>query len=134
MFAPVQPEVDERAEALLDFVGLYAKRHLVSGELSFGQQKLLEFAMGLMAEPKLLLLDEPTAGINPTLINGLIERLKRANADLGITLLVIEHNMRVIMNLAEHIYCLAHGELLAHGPPEWIKDDQRVIDAYLGAH
>jgi branched-chain amino acid transport system ATP-binding protein len=134
MFAPVQPEVDERAEALLDFVGLYAKRHLVSGELSFGQQKLLEFAMGLMAEPKLLLLDEPTAGINPTLINGLIERLKRANADLGITLLVIEHNMRVIMNLAEHIYCLAHGELLAHGPPERIKDDQRVIDAYLGAH
>ena len=73
--------------------------------------------MALMAEPRLLLLDEPTAGINPTLINGLIERLKRVNADLAITLLVIEHNMRVIMNLAEHIYCLAHGELLADGPP-----------------
>ena len=75
-----------------------------------------------------------TAGINPTLINGLIDRLKRVNADLGITLLVIEHNMRVIMNLAEHIYCLAHGELLAEGSPEAIRDDQRVIDAYLGAH
>jgi ABC-type branched-subunit amino acid transport system ATPase component len=87
-----------------------------------------------MAEPRLLLLDEPTAGINPTLINGLIERLKRVNADLGITLLVIEHNMRVIMSLAQHIYCLAHGELLADGPPEAIRDDQRVIDAYLGAH
>ena len=134
MFARFSPEVDERAEALLEFTGLYAKRHLRAGDMSFGQQKLLEFAMALMAEPKLLLLDEPTAGINPTLINGLIERLKRVNADLGITLLVIEHNMRVIMNLAEHIYCLAHGELLADGPPERIRDDQRVIDAYLGAH
>jgi ABC-type branched-subunit amino acid transport system ATPase component len=134
MFTRFAPEVDERAEALLEFTGLFTKRHLRAGELSFGQQKLLEFAMALMAEPKLLLLDEPTAGINPTLINGLIERLKRVNADLGITLLVIEHNMRVIMNLAEHIYCLAHGELLADGPPERIRDDPRVIDAYLGAH
>ena len=104
------------------------------GVLSGGQQKLLEFAMALMAKPSMLLLDEPTAGINPTLINGLIERLKRANQDLGITLLVIEHNMRVIMNLAEHIYCLAHGELLAAGSPEEIRNDKRVIDAYLGAH
>ena len=134
MFGQIPAEVTERAEDLLDFVGLYSKRKLLAGDLSFGQQKLLEFAMALMNEPKLLLLDEPTAGINPTLINGLIDRLKRANADLGITLLVIEHNMRVIMNLAQHIYCLAHGELLADGSPEQIKDDQRVIDAYLGAH
>jgi branched-chain amino acid transport system ATP-binding protein len=134
MFSRWSPEVDERAEALLEFVGLYSKRRLRAGDLSFGQQKLLEFAMALMNEPKLLLLDEPTAGINPTLINGIIDRLKRANADLGITLFVIEHNMRVIMNLAEHIYCLAHGELLADGPPEEIQNDRRVIDAYLGAH
>ena len=128
------PENDkDNADRLLDFVGLYAKRHLRAGELSFGQQKLLEFAMALMNRPRMLLLDEPTAGINPTLINGLIERLKRANEDLGITLLVIEHNMRVIMNLAEHIYCLAHGELLADGPPDALQNDQRVIDAYLGA-
>ena len=124
----------ERAHELLQFVGLYSKRHHLAGDLSFGQQKLLEFAMALMNEPEMLLLDEPTAGINPTLINGLIDRLKRANAEMGITLLVIEHNMRVIMNLAEHIYCLAHGELLADGPPEAIRNDQRVIDAYLGAH
>ena len=89
--------------------------------------------MALMARPRMLLLDEPTAGINPTLINGLIDRLKRANAQLGITLLVIEHNMRVIMNLATRIYCLAHGRLLAEGPPEAVQSDQRVIDAYLGA-
>ncbi len=134
MFAPYSTEDAEKADHLLDFVGLYSKRKLRSGDLSFGQQKLLEFAMALMNEPKVLLLDEPTAGINPTLINGLIDRLIRANAEFGITLLVIEHNMRVIMNLARNIYCLAHGELLASGTPEEIQKDQRVIDAYLGAH
>lgn len=128
------PEDLEKAEQLLEFVGLYSKRKLLAGDLSFGQQKLLEFAMALMNEPEVLLLDEPTAGINPTLINGLIDRLKRANEQFGITLFVIEHNMRVIMNLADHIYCLAHGEMLADGKPEQIKNDQRVIDAYLGAH
>ena len=134
MFTQYPQALTERAEHLLEFVGLYSKRLLISGDLSFGQQKLLEFAMALMNEPKILLLDEPTAGINPTLINGLIDRLKRANHEFGITLFVIEHNMRVVMNLAESIYCLAHGEMLAHGTPEAIKHDQKVIDAYLGAH
>jgi branched-chain amino acid transport system ATP-binding protein len=134
MFRKYPPEMIERAERLLEFVGLYTKRKLVAGSLSFGQQKLLEFAMALMNEPKALLLDEPTAGINPTLINGLIDRLKRANAEFGITLFVIEHNMRVIMNLASHVYCMSHGELLASGAPADIRSDQRVIDAYLGAH
>jgi len=124
----------ERADMLLDFVGLYEKRLLQSGSLSFGQQKLLEFAMALMNEPTVLLLDEPTAGINPTLINGLIDRLKRANTEFGITLFIIEHNMRVIMNMADTIYCLAHGKMLAQGTPSEIQNDQRVVDAYLGAH
>jgi len=123
-----------RADQMLEFVGLHGKRFLQAGSLSFGQQKLLEFAMALMNEPSCLLLDEPTAGINPTLINGLIDRLKRANSEFGITLFIIEHNMRVIMNMADHIYCLAHGEMLASGAPEEIQNDQRVIDAYLGAH
>ncbi len=132
MFSKYPAEIREKVDHLLEFVGLYQKRRLISGNLSFGQQKLLEFAMALMNEPKVLLLDEPTAGINPTLINGLIDRLKRANEEFGITLFVIEHNMRVIMNLAESIYCLAHGEMLTHGTPSEIQNDQRVIDAYLG--
>ena len=88
--------------------------------------------MALMFRPKMLLLDEPTAGINPTLINGMIDRLVRANAELGVTLLVIEHNMRVVMNLATHIYCLAHGRLLAAGTPQEVRSDPRVVEAYLG--
>ncbi|WP_424947962.1 ABC transporter ATP-binding protein [Candidatus Spongiihabitans sp.] len=123
-----------KADRLLEFVGLYEKRFLSADSLSFGQQKLLEFAMALMNEPTGLLLDEPTAGINPTLINGLIDRLKRANSEFGITLFIIEHNMRVIMNMADKIYCLAHGEMLAQGTPQEIQNDQRVVDAYLGTH
>ena len=121
-----------KAQELLAFVGLAAKRRLPAGSLSFGQQRLLELAMALMNDPKALLLDEPTAGINPTLINGLMDRLKAANRDFGVTLFVIEHNMRVIMGLADYVYCMSRGEVLAAGPPEVIRNDQRVIDAYLG--
>ena len=133
IFAKIPSELTEKAENLLNFVGLYQKRNLRAGDLSFGQQKLLELAMALMNEPKMLLLDEPTAGINPTLINGIIDRLIKINKDYGITLLVIEHNMKVIMSLAQRIFCLAHGKMLAEGSPDQIKNDKRVVDAYLGA-
>ena len=134
MFEKIPKELDEEAEQILSFVGLYEKRHLRAGELSFGQQKLLELAMALMNEPKMLMLDEPTAGINPTLINGIIDRLIKINDKYKITLFVIEHNMRVVMNLAQHVYCMAHGKLLANGKPEEIKKNKKVINAYLGAH
>lgn len=134
MFGRYSARDRERAERLLEFVGLYEKRLMKAGSLSFGQQKLLEFAMALMNEPSALLLDEPTAGINPTLINGLIDRLKRANVEYNVTLVIIEHNMRVIMSMADTIHCLAHGELLASGTPDDVQNDQRVLDAYLGAH
>ena len=133
IFSKIPKDLTEKAENLLNFVGLYQKRNLRAGDLSFGQQKLLELAMALMNEPEMLLLDEPTAGINPTLINGIIDRLIKVNQDFGITLLVIEHNMRVIMQLAEDIFCLAHGKMLAKGSPDEIKNDKRVVDAYLGA-
>src|SRR3546814_13830536 len=110
LFAKFPPETYERADGLLEFAGLYSKRRLMAGDLSFGQQKLLEFAMALMNEPRLLLVDEPNAGINPTLINGLIDRLRRANAELGITLSVLEHNMRVIMNQSQRHSTLTHGQ------------------------
>ena len=132
IFSQIPKNLTEKAENLLNFVGLYQKRKLRAGDLSFGQQKLLELAMALMNEPKMLLLDEPTAGINPTLINGIIDRLLKVNREFGITLLVIEHNMRVIMSLAQEIFCLAHGQLIANGKPTEIKNNQRVIDAYLG--
>jgi branched-chain amino acid transport system ATP-binding protein len=133
IFSKIPEDLTTKAENLLQFVGLHQKRKLRAGDLSFGQQKLLELAMALMNEPKMLLLDEPTAGINPTLINGIIDRLIKVNKEFGITLLVIEHNMRVIMSLAQRIFCLAHGQMLAEGTPGQIKNDKRVIDAYLGA-
>ena len=134
VFSKIPEELTSKAEKLLEFVGLYQKRKLRAGDLSFGQQKLLELAMALMNEPKMLLLDEPTAGINPTLINGIIDRLIKVNKEFGITLLVIEHNMKVIMNLAQKIFCLAHGELLAEGLPEQIKNERvRVSQSYTGS-
>jgi branched-chain amino acid transport system ATP-binding protein len=133
VFVKIPEDLTAKAENLLKFVGLHQKRKLRAGELSFGQQKLLELAMALMNEPKMLLLDEPTAGINPTLINGIIDRLIKVNKEFGITLLVIEHNMRVIMSLAQKIFCLAHGQMLAEGTPDQIKNNKHVIDAYLGA-
>ena len=133
VFSGIPKNLTSKAEDILKFVGLYQKRNLRAGDLSFGQQKLLELAMALMSEPKMLLLDEPTAGINPTLINGIISRLIKVNKEYGITLFVIEHNMKVIMQLAQKIFCVAHGQLLAQGDPAQIKNDKRVIDAYLGA-
>jgi branched-chain amino acid transport system ATP-binding protein len=133
LFGRPGADVRQQAMELLDFVGLAAKQHVLAGDLSFGQQKLLELAMALMNEPRMLMLDEPTAGINPALIDRLIGRLRAVNAERGLTLFIIEHNMPVIMGLASHIYCLAHGRLLAAGPPQAIRDDARVIDAYLGA-
>jgi ABC-type branched-subunit amino acid transport system ATPase component len=123
----------ERAMQYLELVRLADKRHEYASDLSFGQQKLLELAMALANEPDLLLLDEPTAGINPALVDSVIDRLKVANRTLGVTLLIIEHNVPVIMGLAEHIYCLVHGRVLADGPPEAIRNDPRVLEAYLGA-
>ncbi|MFJ1257810.1 ABC transporter ATP-binding protein [Cupriavidus sp. CuC1] len=121
-----------RARDCLRFAGLQAREPDRAGNLSFGQQKLLELAMALMNEPSLLLLDEPTAGINPVMIHGMVDLLRRIQAQRGIALLVIEHNMQVIQGLASYVYCLANGALLAEGPPERILADRSVIEAYLG--
>ncbi|MGH8786149.1 MAG: ABC transporter ATP-binding protein [Cupriavidus necator] len=126
------PAVAEQARKILRMAGLQDHADQRGADLSFGQQKLLEICMALMNEPRLLLLDEPTAGVNPVMIDSLIALLKDINARLGIALLVIEHNMRVMMQLAGHVYCLAHGEVLAQGSPAQITANRAVIEAYLG--
>ena len=133
MLEKIPSRVTDKGFELLDFVGLADAHDQSAGTLSYGQRKLLEFAMALMSEPTLLLLDEPTAGVNPTMIGSVLDALRGANRSLGITLVVIEHNMRVVMELADRIHCLARGRLLASGTPEDIRSDARVIDAYLGA-
>jgi len=131
----LQPQtLSDRIERSLEmFPDLRSREFDLAASLSGGERQMLAISRALISNPNFLLLDEPTAGINPTLINGIIDRLIKVNQDFGITLLVIEHNMRVIMQLAESIYCLAHGKMLANGTPDEIKNDKRVIDAYLGA-
>ncbi|RLM56468.1 ABC transporter ATP-binding protein [Halobellus sp. Atlit-31R] len=121
-----------RTEELLDYVDLGGLAETRAGRLSFGQQKLIEFAMELMAEPDLLLMDEPAGGINPSMLENLIQYIRRANEDEEATIFLIEHNMDFVMEIADRIYVLAHGERIAEGTPEEIQNDQRVLDAYLG--
>ncbi len=132
LFMGLPRGVDARAVELLDLLGLASKRHEPAGELSYGQQKLLEFAMSLMSGPKLLLLDEPTAGVSPALIDEMVDRLARANSVLGVSLLLIEHNLHVVMRLAKTVYCLARGSVIAQGTPDEVHADPQVMQAYLG--
>jgi neutral amino acid transport system ATP-binding protein len=121
----------ERAMAILDSIGLAAKAHDYAGGLSGGQRKLLEIGRALMTNPKLLLLDEPAAGVNPTLINQICEYIQFWNRE-GLTFLIIEHNMDVIMSLCDRVWVLAAGTNLAVGTPAEIQTNARVLEAYLG--
>ena len=125
-------EVRERAEELLDLFQLSKLAHEYAGILSGGQRKLLEFARALMAEPAMLLLDEPMAGINPTLGARLLEHIQRLRAERGMTFLFVEHDMEVVMGHSDRVIVMAEGRVIASGPPEEVRRDKRVIDAYLG--
>ena len=120
-----------RARELLRFVKLDRLADEYAGNLSFGQQKLVEFVRVLMTDPELILLDEPAAGVNPTLLNELLDAV-RALRDRGKTVLLVEHDMKVVMGLCEHVFVLDHGEKLTEGPPASIQADERVIEAYFG--
>ncbi len=120
-----------KALDLLDFVGLLHLKDEYAGNLSFGQQKLLEFVRVLMTDPELILLDEPAAGVNPTLLTRLLDYI-RSLREQGKTLLIVEHNMNVIMTLCEWIFVLDHGEKIAEGPPQEIQNNEQVIEAYFG--
>jgi branched-chain amino acid transport system ATP-binding protein len=121
----------DRAMGLLDFVGISRLANEKAKNLSFGQRKLLEFASVLMAEPKLVMLDEPAGGVNPALLERMMDRIRELN-DQGLTFLIVEHNMDVVMNLCRSIVVMAHGEVLLQGPPGLVQEDNRVLDAYLG--
>ncbi|MEO1006140.1 MAG: ABC transporter ATP-binding protein [Cyanobacteria bacterium J06638_38] len=121
----------ERAMAILESVGLAAKAYDYAGALSGGQRKLLEMARTLMTNPKLILLDEPAAGVNPTLINQICEHIVNWNQQ-GISFLIIEHNMDVIMSLCDRVWVLAEGTNLAEGTPAEIQNNEAVLKAYLG--
>lgn len=121
----------DKAMAILESVGLADKAYDYAGALSGGQRKLLEMARTLMTNPQLILLDEPAAGVNPTLINQICEYIFNWNSQ-GISFLIIEHNMDVIMSLCSHIWVLAEGSNLADGTPEEIQTNEKVLGAYLG--
>jgi len=120
-----------RAIALLGEFGLDRLADEQAGALSYGQRKLLEFATVLMGEPRLVLLDEPTAGVNPVLVEQIETRIRELHSD-GLTFLVVEHNMNLVMRLCDPVVVLDHGSKLAEGPPELVRSDPEVLDAYLG--
>jgi ABC-type branched-subunit amino acid transport system ATPase component len=127
----LEREATERARMLLDLVGLGARADAPAGSLSYGQRKLLSFAATLMPDPEMVLLDEPAAAINPTMINQMKEHILALNRQ-GKTVLLVEHNMEVVMDISRRVVVLDHGQKLAEGPPEAIRRDPRVIEAYFG--
>jgi branched-chain amino acid transport system ATP-binding protein len=128
---PQERAVRERARALLADFGLIEKERDLAATLSGGQRKLLEMARALMVEPKLVMLDEPMAGVNPALVQSLLEHVKRLR-DEGRTVVFVEHDMDVVMSISDQVVCLAEGRVIAQGPPREVAGNEAVIEAYLG--
>jgi branched-chain amino acid transport system ATP-binding protein len=122
----------EKALEVLEFVELIKLKNEFAGSLSGGQKKLLEIARSMMADPKIVLLDEPGAGVNPTLMKKLIANIETLRDEKGITFLLIEHDMDLVMNLCDPVIVMSEGKKLAEGTADEIKSNEEVLEAYLG--
>lgn len=131
-FQREEAQIAESAKEALALVGLADKADLLAGCLPYGEQRRVEIARALMLSPKLLLLDEPAAGMNPQETQDLLELIRELRDNLKITILLIEHDMKLVMNLCEKLFVLDYGHLIATGDPKSIQTDRRVVEAYLG--
>jgi branched-chain amino acid transport system ATP-binding protein len=132
LFAPPDSGLGPKADALIDQFHIRHVAHKKAGELSYGQQKLVDIAMAFMSDPDLVLLDEPCAGVNPSLVGGISRLLGELNRSRCGSFVVIEHNMDFVMGLCHRIMVMVEGRVLAIGTPEEIRGNKQVLDAYLG--
>jgi branched-chain amino acid transport system ATP-binding protein len=133
MFAPSDSNLGAKADALIEQFRISHVAHKKAGELSYGQQKLVDIAMAFMSEPDLVLLDEPCAGVNPSLVGGISTLLRELNQTRKGSFVVIEHNMDFVMGLCHRIMVMVEGKVLAIGTPEEIRGNKQVLEAYLGS-
>ena len=133
LFAAPDAGLGARADDMIALFRIGHVAHLPAGSLSYGQQKLVDIAMAFMSRPRLVLLDEPCAGVNPALIDQLTDLLRQVNRETGATFIVIEHNMDFVMNLCARVICMAQGRILAEGAPASVQANPAVLEAYLGS-